>query len=371
MKCGILTFHNAHNYGAVIQAYALKEIVKSFGINCEIINYRNENIDKRYDAIVKKKRIFIRTRDFRVFLDRYLWNRDVPMMQPCWTTQYSKFETFIDEVLLDGEPASCANPMENEFEKYDAIIVGSDQVWNKAITGGMDPVYYLDVPFKGIRISYAASTDFNSFFDDDIYLRETLGSFDSISVREKRVASEINHRFGLTAYCCIDPSLLLDGSDYDCLIGDYKGRQKKFVFAYFVYEDKKLAEYASFIAVELEIELVELHYYKRRWMKDNNQYADMGPVEFLWHIKNAEFVITNSFHGTALSIVYHKPFYCVYDANDRIDNILECLDLKTRHRDHNVFLKVDDPINYNEVQEKLVAYREYSVNFLKEGLQIK
>ncbi|MDU1340364.1 MAG: polysaccharide pyruvyl transferase family protein [Clostridium butyricum] len=367
MKVGILTFHNAHNYGAVLQAYALKKKISELGHNVEIVNYRNENIDKRYE---KKLRAGISLKDFkypRQLINKISYKKNVPYMQPAWEKQCEKFTSFINMQLLNSKSHITIDDLKKS--NYDVLIVGSDQVWSSWITDGLDPVYLLDFKFNGRKISYAASLMGGSIDDSEKdYFIKCLQDFDYISVREDSLRKSVIETCKCDAVTVLDPTLLINSESYEEIESKELLFNERFIFAYFVSENVELMRCAEKLAKESGFKLLELHYYMQKKYDDHNQIADIGPAEFLWYIKNSEYVITNSFHGTVFSILYKKNFYSVYEKNARINNLLEALKLEDRHAVNSNEIDFNRVINFENVDRYLNNFRESSIGFLKKSL---
>jgi hypothetical protein len=367
MKVGILTFHNAHNYGAVLQAYALKKKISELGHNVEIVNYRNENIDKRYE---KKLRAGISLKDFkhpRQLINKISYKKNIPYMQPAWEKQCEKFTSFINMQLLNSKSHITIDDLKKS--NYDVLIVGSDQVWSSWITDGLDPVYLLDFKFNGRKISYAASLMGGSIDDSEKdYFIKCLQDFDYISVREDSLRKSVIETCKCDAVTVLDPTLLINSESYEEIESKELLFNERFIFAYFVSENVELMRCAEKLAKESGFKLLELHYYMQKKYDDHNQIADIGPAEFLWYIKNSEYVITNSFHGTVFSILYKKNFYSVYEKNARINNLLEALKLEDRHAVNSNEIDFNRVINFENVDRYLNNFRESSIGFLKKYL---
>ncbi|MCD2346258.1 polysaccharide pyruvyl transferase family protein [Clostridium guangxiense] len=369
MKVGILTFHNAHNYGAVLQAYALKKKISDLGHDVKIVNYRNSNIDKRYE---RKLKVRISLSDFKhpkELKKKLSFKRNIPYMQPAWEKQNDNFNFFIYRYLLNSD-SKVVTIKDLEKANYDALIVGSDQVWTSWITGGLDPVYLLNFKFNGRKISYAASLFGGKIEDNekDIF-RRCLHEFDYISVREDSLKKSITETCNCSATTVLDPTLLIDYKDYEKIKTKKMLCNKKYVFAYFVSESDEMMRCAEKIAKDSGLELLELHYYMQKKYESHNQIADIGPSEFLWYIENAEYVVTNSFHGTVFSILYEKNFYCVYEENARISNLLKALKLEKQHIVNYEQIHINENVIFTDVNIRLENFRHDSVEFLKNSLK--
>lgn len=341
MRVGILTFFNAHNYGAVLQAYALKRVIASMGHDVSIINYRNNMIEAHYPRILDKGSVY---------------------SQSEWNKQYERFENFITCYLVDGDRrVTSVNSIKDEF---DCFVVGSDQVWEPRITDGLDPFYILNFSTNAIKISYAASKSANLLSDEQKErLFNSIRVFDGISVRESSLQIWLK-RNGISAELVADPSLLLHSEQYDELLCErLEKKRNKYVLVYYVSENERLDRVARRVSDSLGIGIVEIHYYNYE-THGNDQLADCGPLEFIELFKGAEFVITNSYHGVIFSIIYHKLFYAVYPHDSRKDGLLRLLNLESRHLWDDNIVKQED-IDYESVDKILNSFRYDSMRYLE------
>lgn len=370
MKVGILTFHNAHNYGAVLQAYALKTCVEQLGHEVRIINYRNSGIDVQYPKLLMLRywnynRQKMGVKQFIYDLLRGVYG------QAAWYKQWNAFDTFVNEKLLNGEKKRIR---ENDFEKLglDAYLLGSDQIWSSFLLGNLDPIYFGSFKKNEKIISYAASLANGKIAEEEENVfKELTRNIDVLSVREEKLADQLSELTGRSVETVIDPTLLLSAEAYEKILPKKPRNtfpKEPYVFAYFVVEEQPVADCARKIADELGLQLIELHYYHEPEHSAENQYADFGPEEFLYYIKHAEYVVTNSFHGTVFSILYQRKFYSVYKKNGRVDNLLGFLEIPERHVENVTQIDAAAAIDYEQVNEKLAIYRHSSVEFLRQNL---
>ena len=368
MKIGILTFHYAHNYGAILQAYALRAFLRNNGHTVNILDYRNEAIESEYigDLLYKygmKDLLHIRR------LPKWISSRkDTRAAQPYWHRRCESFNSFIKKYILEED---CVRLRKEDMPllDYDAFVVGSDQVWNQYLERGIDSIYFLDFKTNARKIFYAASNGYDHIPNESMdYYKRVLTRSTFVGTREKSLAEQINIHCDTEAHFVIDPSLLLDAECYDEL-SSTKKHDKKYVMAYFIYEDKHTQDIAEFIARVLGVELVEFHCFYRRDLEGHIQYTDKSPSEFLTYIKNAEFVVTNSFHGTAFSIIYKKMFYSVFDKDTRKGDLLSSLGLDDRHIYNASDVDLNKAIDYQDVYDRLDVIRKESACFLLEALR--
>ena len=370
MKVGILTFHNAHNFGAVLQAYALKTCVTKLGHEVRIVNYKNPKIQAVYPKYLPPKFTVkdINPKRWKQFI--YDTVRGI-YGQKEWAKRWNAFETFIATFLLEQD-TKVWKAEELKKLDLDAYLLGSDQIWSSFLMGALDPVYFGAFKTKEKMISYAASLANGMIPVEEEETFATLTkNLDVISVREEKLAENVRRITGRRVETTIDPTLLLEAKDYECLLPTQMRRElpkQPYIFAYFVVEEQAVSDCAKALAEKLNLPLIELHCYHMPECSNENQYADFGPSEFLNYIKHAEYVVTNSFHGTVFSVLYQRKFYSVYKKNGRVDNLLSFLDIAYCHIEKPEQLDEKQKIDYEKVQEKLVAYRESSLCFLKNNL---
>lgn len=336
MKVGILTFHDAHNYGAVLQAYALKKYIKQLGYDVNVINYHHETIPDGFPKENNEERWY-------------------------------EFDKFIKE-LTDYEES--VHTCEEDLEKLDIDfwICGSDQIWNTEITRGFNKGFFLDFETNGRKISYAVSMGISSLpkeQEDDF--KNSINKLDCISVREETLKQYAEKFTEKEVTKTLDPTLLLESKDYDDLILDNK--YGEYVLIYALGPDDRLTQIAKKVANEKNKKIIELNDNK----KENyfcQQVSNAGPKEFLTLIKNAKAIITNSFHGTIFSIIFEREFYTItrLNRNSRMENILDIVEMRDRLIDKIEELDNVKEQDYEKASKKLKKEKEKSQEFLKKAL---
>lgn len=358
IKLGILTFHSAHNYGATLQAYGLQEFLRSLGHEVCIIDYRPAYITKDY---LRDSCKYWLSRNPKMCLKRLInYVRYAGVRHARW----ENFNKFIENKLslypyLPGM----------DFHEFDAVFIGSDQVWSPYHTGGQYDEIFFGVGFKCKAISYAPSCSQSSLTEEQKErLTVLLGNLTSISVREhgfKRLLTPLTTQ---NISVVVDPSLLAGKKAYDKIAASIQ-RNKPYIVVYEIKPHKQVYDMACEIANQLNAEVVELTNGVRNFHREG-MFEATSPEEFLGYIKNASCVITTSFHGTAFSLLFHTPFYVVRQGNDadlRMESLLDFLNLRNRlikMSDSPVFTAVD----MDNPDVALQALRETSQNFIIENL---
>ena len=310
LKIGILTFHNADNYGAVLQCYALQEALKKNFPDCDVsvVDYRNAEIEKAYRIIQCRKTILGNFTQFLYF--------------PKTFKKRHNFVDFRKKYLCTGS---------SQYNDYDVIFYGSDQIWNFDITGG-DLVYF-GKNFNGIKIAYGAS-DGGKINGAEEGVKNLLDDFNSISCREKSLSEKISCVMNQEIPTVCDPVFLLSKDEW--LKIAEKPREENYVLAYRIAENLDFDSEVEKTALKLGKKAVQIIYLKslRKLFYKNQHFVEGISVErFLGYIANAELVITTSFHGTAFSIIFERPFYVLKLQNraERITDLLENISLSERY----------------------------------------
>lgn len=299
MKVGILTFHRAHNYGAVLQCYALQEILKRRGHEVYVIDYRQPWIEDFYKYF-NLRMLKMRVKSPAGLLEYVKSDLKKFIISP---HRRSYFEDFSNEFLNTTLPCS-ASDIPRDFDCY---VIGSDQLWSLHCLGGeTDPVYMGDFSHEsGSRvIGYAISADMKSIEAISSGLPQWRRNFDSLSMRESKIADMVARISGSSCETCLDPTLLTDADLWEPVI-DSRWESRKYVLVYEVRWNKvtrgllkrKAEELAGRIGKGCEVIVLSGMRY---------------PVkDFVSLFKYARYVVTTSFHGIVFSILFKTPFYAL------------------------------------------------------------
>lgn len=365
MEIAILTFHCAHNYGAVLQTYALQEFLKEQGHSVHIIDYRPEYLIEPYRPFsLSRCKQAGQKLAFKVFLGECLrYHRQLK--------RYKAFNRFITKRLnlLSIDLKALHNDM-------DVFIYGSDQIWNPKICEGFDGVYFGDFnAAKGKKnIAYAASMGQSVLSDfEKKCLEKYLCPLTAVSVRESSLREML---LNLTLknkhiFQVIDPTLLVSKSVFD-KIAVAPAVHAPYVLVYQVFrDDNALTNLAQHVASQINGVVIEILSVIRKWKSSVNKLEHVSPEEFLGYISNARCVVTSSFHGTAFSVIMRKSFYTMKlnsDLDVRSESLLCNLGLENRavqKDDRPVFSEVD----FENISFKMSELQEHSRHFLLESIE--
>ena len=366
MKIGILTFHYAHNYGAMLQAYALCTKLKSFGHNAEIVDYRLPYIYNNHErlglyAFYKKK---YTTENCIVGALKTIKNYPRYYFRP---TKWYKFEDFLNNVMPKSDRLYSTKDINKQG--YDVIICGSDQIWNTRLTGELIPLYFCDGLDAKIKLTYAASNG-NEYIEPK-YISDFSRLFknlDYVSIREKGLSDYLNYN-GFKNTCVLDPVFLLSKEEWQKVAA--KPIESNYLLTYSFDETPGFFEFAYNVANKLGKKMIVFTFEKRQNLSDDiKQFYNGGPKDFLGYLINADFIITNSFHGTAFSIIFRKQFYSIPPkyGRERIDSLLSTFGLQSRIVESIKDFKLV-PLEYSE--ELILDKVKNSENFLKNRTNIE
>lgn len=304
MKIGIYTFTAANNYGAVLQAYALNAFLKRCGYDSHCVDYRPSYLVERYKPFSNYR---LKSRgNVVISLVKEL------CVCKSLVTKNKIFESFKSQQL------SLISPKES----VDMAIIGSDQVWNWKITKG-DKIFMGAIPSASKVITYAASMEDRLNANDEKPFGLYINKLSAISVRELSLKSWLNDRYEVDSTLVVDPTILLSKEDWCEIEQEYEACKSPYLFMYgfgFSEEDIRVVnEYAK----KKSLKVIRAS----SGIKANGGYSnDISPQQFIYLVHHANCVITNSFHGTAFSLIMGTPFAVIAKRsnkrNIRIESIL-------------------------------------------------
>lgn len=375
-KVGIITIVKVNNYGAELQAYATQKALQLMGYDAEIIDYlfyknpghKATRASKPVFPMPIKKRIseFLYPKISRI--KQLIQHNEAVETRKTRYTEFHKLNTRFSKEYRSIEELNGAQM------DYDAYIVGSDQVWNPGNYTSLNPYFLKFAPKGKKRLSYASSIGLSSLPESTfVYYREAMGGLDAISVREENAVDLVKQVSGCKAQWVLDPTLLLNSNEWSEVAKEVVLDCDKYVLLYELTPCPYLKTLAMHVAKEKRAKVVRITKDAVAIEQDGSviNVTDAGPAEFLWLFKHAEFVVTNSFHGTAFSILMNKDFYVVTPArkknNSRQQSILNLFGLTDRLMLENASLPSLEQmtIDFVPVNKILEDQREQSKKFLR------
>lgn len=386
MKIGIITIVKVNNYGAELQAFALQKKLELAGFQSEIINYLYYKNWRFKDTKVSRPFVPLSVKGKMVYWVKYrllnfIFEKVLTVVNGNVRRRMKRFEDFHRQNTRFSRTYHSMPQLYGERLDYDVFVAGSDQVWNPSAASSIEPYFLTFAPKDAKKISYASSFGVSQIAPElDRRFKNLLNNINVISVREASGVELVRRLTGREAALVADPTLLLTKQEWTPYMKAYPGMPERYVLVYQLSESDAIVNLAQKIGQERNIPVYRIC--KRAFRVEKNagivNILDAGPAEFLSLMAGAEFVVTNSFHGTAFSVNFHVPFYTVVSSrkknNARMESLLETVDLKDRLLDEShcsccVGL-LDRPENVYTAgtNHKLDKLRESSFCFLQENV---
>ena len=373
MKVGIISkYYNSSNYGGNLQAYALCKAFENKGIDSEQICYKAANRQNRsvLDNLLR--------------LPSYYYRRLKTMYSK---RKYPKLYQKIDERIESVKPFNQSikhsdfvyspDTIQRAEEQYDVFVSGSDQVWYPDV---FCPAFSLSFVKNKKKFSYAASIASNVIpAEKKDYYRESLVGYEAISVRETK-AKELLEDLGITnIQVVLDPVFLISEKEWSTIAED-RIIEDKYLFCYFLGDDDTSRNLARDIAKRRGLKIATIPYLQNKYRRCDNGFGDyalskVSPNSFLSLIRNAECILTDSFHACAFSIIFKKQFYVCEriggeSMNSRIHEIVNLINSEERYLNSKELFSYEyidslKDINYDEKKIGYEKYKEESRRFFE------
>lgn len=361
MRIGIVTFPESTSFGATLQMYALYSAVKRLHADAEVLNYQNEYMRKGLHTHASQQSTV-----------KNLCRQALHIRQKLAFRRFEKEMKLYPRRTLH-DPAT----LPEVSRRYDAMICGSDQVWNPDVTGA-DMSYFLDFCFPETRrIAYAPSFGLASLpkdFEDKV--SQELAKFRYLSVREEDGRRLIEKMLHQNVSVVTDPTFLLRQEDWADVEQQHPLAQGEYILYYTVHSSRSLERFCKELAAKKHMKVIRIGGNFISQMKKRGSMAedacDIGPREWLSLMRNAHCVVTNSFHGTAFALNFQKDFYVEFSstANGRMENLIRMTGLQSRVvRDGKTDAAADEHIDYQAVNEGLDAARALSWEYLRRAVE--
>lgn len=360
-KCGIVTFHSSHNYGSVLQAYAMVRVMQKMGLDAELIDFRHPRTTDMYEW-----RLWSTYKNWK-------WNLRELVLRGLFSFGKKReqvFSDFIENVLKKSKRVKDKNDIP---DIYDILVCGSDQIWNPKASGENDPIYYLDFGTTTCKFSYAASSGSVRFGDENPELfKKYLQNLKSIGVRERFMQEYIKEELGLVSEINPDPTFLLNASEWSEIEKPYKGLPDNYLLIYTIKRPKETINFVHQVAVSLNLPTVQIcndRDLNALMHKDvDYRLMNVSPQQFLWLFHHASFIVTNTFHGNMFSVIYRKNFvhYGINSSDTRISTLHDEIRLKNKIVSS---FEIDQRIiDYNLIEENVAYYCKCGLNFIQANI---
>lgn len=383
-KVAILTlFYRNYNYGGLLQGYALKKTIDSFSdVQADVLRYK-DGVNPIYSGIRQQ----VKQYGPKMFASKVIEKG----IEKCTFLINKKIQKRF--VLCDEFIEECVNKDMKEYTdgnitetlpKYDCYVSGSDQVWNpNCIRNGFLQTF---VPEDKVKMSYAASIGRGKLTEkESSIIAENVNRFDYVSVREEDAKNILKDKVDKDISVVSDPVFLLEPSLWNFDVKVEEAEPNKYVLFYSFSDSRKYRKKVEKHCRDNGLKILYIPYAKQKFnLFDGSgvgkKLYDIGPKEFVWLIKNASCIYTDSFHGAAFSIILNKQFW-VFERdnknnstsmNSRLYNLLGRFGLEDRIITLENFKNSKKcSIVYDEINKKIKEYRRYSLQFLKQAITDK
>ena len=352
IKTATITFQNTNNFGAALQCYALQNVIKQIGAENEVLNYTSPFLNKSYKLSVMKEKGFV----------RYILGMAYALLRAPRNKAFIRFRKKLSlSKELDKENIHTIQ------DNYDLFISGSDQVWNGSLVG-YDDTYFLGfVKDKRKKASYAASFGFLNIPDNlKAKYRELLGTYQYYNVRETSGVSIIKDLLGVDANLTVDPTLLLGRENWEKIMVLPK-EKNKYILVYQISPSSKLIEVVKKLKATTGYKVVAVPFIMGPYFAYTPK-PTLGPAEWLGLFANASYVVTDSFHGTAFSMIFNKNVWCcVPKTESRINGFLNLVGVPDRllYPDTTIPGDLEKPIDFGQTNDVLSNIRKNGMEILK------
>ncbi|MBI9032077.1 polysaccharide pyruvyl transferase family protein [bacterium] len=364
MKIGVLTFHGAKNYGAMLQAYALSTYISN-NINSDtlVIDFRTKKGEKAYKIFRKPKGL----KGFLKEINKFKFYFNLKERQ-------NRFDDFLKNNFILTDRYLTYSELESDHSEFDVIISGSDQVFNPH--GTQYETYLLKFCKDVVRkVAYAPSFGVKQIpRTKNEIMKSLLNKFTYLSARERKGCEIIYDLTSRKVPQVLDPVFLLSVDEYKKIEEPVKLKWSKYILCYSLVGIEKQLDIAIEVKKRLNIPIILLKdSIKMRFKRVDKIVRNAGPSEFLNLFRNADFVVTDSFHGTAFSINFKKNFYSTIIIEEKSDRIIDLLNkIGLSKQVINSSQNVSDEtieVDYTEADKKLDQWRVESISYLKQALK--
>lgn len=357
----IITWINYPNYGTYLQAYALQQYIKSLGFNCKILNDKNCIASNFNWKLELKKIVWVLNDHYRNYRDS--WNNSLNLYKS-FKTKYLEIENTINQDDLNIQ--------------YDAFVCGSDQIWNPfCLSNPQSKFYYADFSCKK-KIAYAPSIGVPEIpLQYKTIFKELTRNFEFLSSREQQGVDALHELTGKEVTKVVDPTMLLDAKQWNVLLSSSQVySDTNYILAYFLTPNPIFVQTAFKYARQKGLKL-KIFYTDKNYSNYNCDLVSAGPLEFLFYIKNAEYLFTDSFHGTIFASIFHTQFFTfkrfkqtARSQNSRVENLLNMMGVSERLFDEDnceTVYRFSD-IDFEQVDYNLAPFIKKSKEYIEKAL---
>lgn len=365
MKIATITCHDVYNYGASLQAYALQEYCKAQGCQYVIIDYKPDYLSRHFNLWGIANPIYDKPLLRQLYLLAKLPQRIMALKKK------RRFDAFTRRFLSLSSSRYLSNiEIKNNCPDADLYIAGSDQIWNTFFPNGHDPAFYLDFVNRGAqKISYAASFATDRIYQNaESFVAKQIQNFDAVSVRETSALLLLQKLGCNDGIVVADPVFLLDCDQWSSIVEPPRPNRKKYILLYDCERSPLMKDLALDLKRKTGLPIYSVAATYGSYA--DSDYSLSGPLEFLKLISESEYVLANSFHALAFSLIFRKKFFIANrseNINTRMVDFLSYLKLSDRLISDPDFISTDE-VDFVSVSKILSGLVERSRTFLNQHI---
>ena len=368
-KIRILSFQNAHNFGAVLQAYGLQQTILSMGYtDVKFIYYNPKYLSDRYNPFVWLAHPIKWT--IKTLLGRLI---RFPFYFISTLRRNAAFDGSIKR-LLNQTKSLVTKESDLINEEHDVLVCGSDQIWNSALTRTFDPVFFGQGPYKkkGWCCSYAPSTELSSLTDEKTKkMADMIRTFKYVSVRETHIKEQLEKYTNQMIDVCVDPTILCGVDAYNKIAAPRQVKKDYILVYAYNHQKQSIQDLIKSIPnwQKYDVYYVLLGTRGMKTFFNHKVLCEISIEKFLSYIKYASFVVTNSFHGLAFSLLFEKNFNVAYEPGKqtRCESLLNQINLSDRFV-RKIGTESWISIDYLDINKRICKIKQHSLNFLENAL---
>ena len=383
-KVGIITYPDiADGKGRFLQAYALYSAISEQGYEVEIIDYRKKQEETKWQRLVRHIKT-VSVKDIIVYFYVKKERKRCSVISEERKKQRKEYENFIANNINMSMVITNHDELKKYAKKFDAIVCGSDQIWNPYYWG-KDSAYYASFVEPQKRISYAASIGTTEVDDKNMnVIGNYIGQMKFVSVREESASEMLKSKCGVDATVVVDPTFMMSSDWWNEYASEERVLDGKYILTFFFDNGTKCRDFAKKLSEKHNMPIINIPETSMDLTGNNTIFPCLSPKGFASLFRNAEYVITQSFHGVVLSIIFRRKFFVLdretnYNVSgliSRINDMLHRFGLEKRIINGTEELTlIDEEIDYDEkykiINQKAEEGRQYLNTAIEEVISCK
>ena len=381
-KIGVVACDGNNNYGSMLQAYATLVALENLGYDCEFINYQKKTtFSEAVRFLPRFLNMYLMREKWRL-LDKNHKSRNIPEVKAGDAARKKAFRRFAESYYRSkiSKPYIGYKALQTSSENYDAVLVGSDQLWFPA---GLPTNFYnlMFVPDEKKKVAYSTSFGVSKvpFYQKRRTIRY-LKRIDYVSVREQSGQNLIKELTGRDVPVVLDPTLLLSSEDWRNVIPEQQVVPRGYILCYLLGSNPEHRKAVKELGKRTELKIYDMPHIDEFVPGDRNfadeHLYDVDPAQFVNLIRHANYICTDSFHCCIFSILYHKKFIAfdrysdplMASRNSRISNLCNITGLNNRQYQKDIVKEIQAEPDFEEADQRIEDVKKTSIHYLLNAL---